>query len=408
METPSRWLSFTNTASDKLARWLCPPPARTAAFSSARSPGVVLRVSSTRVAGFAACTTSTNLLVNVATPDRWHKKFSMVRSAVNTERKEPSTVATTVPGPTALPSGTTQRTASEGSTSAQVRLAQAEPASTPGRRATTATAVRRSPATSAAVRSPSGSRSSASARPTASPTARSGGSTGTPTNAAAVLPARTACPGARAGPAPAIGSACPACPGAPAGPAPAIGSAGPACPGRPAHPTAAPWPEGFGGVALTGPPQQLAAAVSSRSRGRADVATGRRPRDAHDEYGLPGSRGAPRRTPGAPSRPSGGCRARRRRGRTAHCLTPVVWRRPRRRARKPPPTATRRCARPRLLRSWPPAPGPATSPSRQAASPPPPRPHHHQQLRRPHQHQHQHRQHHQHQHRHRHHHHQQH
>ena len=45
---------MTRTASDRLPRWLCPPPARTAAFSSARSPGVVLRVSRTRVAGLAA------------------------------------------------------------------------------------------------------------------------------------------------------------------------------------------------------------------------------------------------------------------------------------------------------------------------------------------------------------------
>ncbi len=46
------------------------PPARTAAFSRARSPGVVLRVSSTRVAGLAASTASTNRRVSVATPDR--------------------------------------------------------------------------------------------------------------------------------------------------------------------------------------------------------------------------------------------------------------------------------------------------------------------------------------------------
>ena len=54
MDSPPRWLSLTSTASDRLPRWLWPPPARTAAFSSARSPGVVLRVSSTRVAGLAA------------------------------------------------------------------------------------------------------------------------------------------------------------------------------------------------------------------------------------------------------------------------------------------------------------------------------------------------------------------
>ncbi len=54
MLRPPRWLSFTSTASDRLPRWLWAPPARTAAFSSARRPGVVLRVSRTRVAGLAA------------------------------------------------------------------------------------------------------------------------------------------------------------------------------------------------------------------------------------------------------------------------------------------------------------------------------------------------------------------
>ena len=36
---PARWLSLTSTQSDRLPRWLRPPPARTAAFSSARRPG---------------------------------------------------------------------------------------------------------------------------------------------------------------------------------------------------------------------------------------------------------------------------------------------------------------------------------------------------------------------------------
>ena len=41
------WLSLTIAASDSDIRWLTPPPHRTAYFSSARSPGVVLRVSRT-------------------------------------------------------------------------------------------------------------------------------------------------------------------------------------------------------------------------------------------------------------------------------------------------------------------------------------------------------------------------
>ena len=38
------------------SRWLVPPPARTAYFSSSRSPGVVLRVSSTTMRPAAAST----------------------------------------------------------------------------------------------------------------------------------------------------------------------------------------------------------------------------------------------------------------------------------------------------------------------------------------------------------------
>ena len=41
------WLSFSSTQSLRLPRWFRPPPARTAAFSSERSPGVVFRVSHT-------------------------------------------------------------------------------------------------------------------------------------------------------------------------------------------------------------------------------------------------------------------------------------------------------------------------------------------------------------------------
>ena len=45
----ARWLSLSITASESPKRWLCPPPHVTACFSSARRPGVVLRVSHTRV-----------------------------------------------------------------------------------------------------------------------------------------------------------------------------------------------------------------------------------------------------------------------------------------------------------------------------------------------------------------------
>ena len=45
------WLSLTSAASDSDIRWLTPPPQRTAYFSSARRPGVVLRVSRTAAPG---------------------------------------------------------------------------------------------------------------------------------------------------------------------------------------------------------------------------------------------------------------------------------------------------------------------------------------------------------------------
>ncbi len=67
MPSATRWLSLIRTASDRDARWLRPPPARTAAFSSARSPGSVLRVSRIRTPPPAAWT---NARVRVATPDQ--------------------------------------------------------------------------------------------------------------------------------------------------------------------------------------------------------------------------------------------------------------------------------------------------------------------------------------------------
>ena len=42
------WLSLISTASSRPKRWLAPPPARTAYFSSERRPGVVLRVQTMR------------------------------------------------------------------------------------------------------------------------------------------------------------------------------------------------------------------------------------------------------------------------------------------------------------------------------------------------------------------------
>ena len=63
----------------------------TAAFSSARSPGVVLRVSRMRtpVPSIAA----TKRAVSVATPDRWPSRLRAVRSPASRARAGPKTRA---------------------------------------------------------------------------------------------------------------------------------------------------------------------------------------------------------------------------------------------------------------------------------------------------------------------------
>ena len=85
-------------------RWFTPPPQRTAYFSSARRPGVVLRVSRTRAP--VPSSASTQRCVSVATPDRWHSRLSAVRSAVRSRRVGAVTRAISVPGSTTDPSAT--------------------------------------------------------------------------------------------------------------------------------------------------------------------------------------------------------------------------------------------------------------------------------------------------------------
>ncbi len=76
-------------------RWLHPPPASTAAFSNARRPGVVLRVS--RILAPVPSTALTNRRVRVATPDSRWRKFSATRSAVRIPPARPRTVSTVSP-----------------------------------------------------------------------------------------------------------------------------------------------------------------------------------------------------------------------------------------------------------------------------------------------------------------------
>ena len=92
------WLSLTIAASDSDMRWLTPPPQRTAYFSSARRPGVVLRVS--RTAAPVPSTASAQRRVSVAMPDSRHSRFSAVRSPVSSPRVAAVSDSSTSPRPT--------------------------------------------------------------------------------------------------------------------------------------------------------------------------------------------------------------------------------------------------------------------------------------------------------------------
>ncbi len=98
------WLSLTRAASPRLIRWFSPAAARTAYFSSARSPGRVLRVS--RITAPVPATASAQVLVAVAIPDRWVRKLSMVRSAPSAATASPATRSTASPGRDPAPSAT--------------------------------------------------------------------------------------------------------------------------------------------------------------------------------------------------------------------------------------------------------------------------------------------------------------
>ena len=89
------WFSLIRIWSQSPMRWLTPPPARTAAFSSSRRPGVVLRVS--RIRAPVPSTARAKSAVCVATPLRRCSRFSAVRSAASSARASPSTRSTGPP-----------------------------------------------------------------------------------------------------------------------------------------------------------------------------------------------------------------------------------------------------------------------------------------------------------------------
>src|SRR5262245_6526079 len=159
------WLSLISMASSSPKRWLKPPPQRTAYFSSARSPGVVLRVQQMRVR--VPSTRRTNSCVAVATPERWPSRLSATRSAASTARAGPSSVISVVLPATLAPSRPSAEIAVSGASLAKVAAASGRPEITPASRATTtARACALSGMVAIEVTSPARPRSSASARVT--------------------------------------------------------------------------------------------------------------------------------------------------------------------------------------------------------------------------------------------------
>ena len=116
------------TCSPSEERWLTQPPQRTAYFSSARQPGVVLRVSTIRVP--VPSTAAANFRDSVATPERRWIKFSAVRSAVSSAAVGPVMRRTTPPVFTRSPSCAISVTLSAGSTRANTRAATSRPHTT--------------------------------------------------------------------------------------------------------------------------------------------------------------------------------------------------------------------------------------------------------------------------------------
>src|SRR2546422_910086 len=124
----AQWLSFHRTAVASEARLSTPPPTRTAYNSSARSPGVVLRVWVIR-AGVPA-TASTARRVSVATPLKCWRKFKATRSPASSASPRACTVARTAPGSLRPPSAIQGTTRAAGSSSANTVPTTGSPATT--------------------------------------------------------------------------------------------------------------------------------------------------------------------------------------------------------------------------------------------------------------------------------------
>ena len=179
IESPARWLSFTSTKSESEPRWLTPPPARTAAFSSARSPGMVLRVSQMRTPPRSPATASTN--ARVGGGDAGQVAEEVERGALAGEHgaQRAGDGADHLAGREAVAVGDVPGDLDRRGRAARTprwrrrcpRARRPARATTDDRRAVADSG------TSAAVRSPSGPMSSASARATTSRTTCAGGPT---------------------------------------------------------------------------------------------------------------------------------------------------------------------------------------------------------------------------------------
>ena len=134
---------------------------------------MVLRVHTT--CALVPAIASTMPRVADAMPDRWHRKFSAVRSAVRMPRAGPRITAIRSPGASRLPSARSTITSIAGSISRNAAAAKSSPATTPAWRAISAVSVRALAGTIASVvRSPARPRSSSSAARTEGSTMMAG------------------------------------------------------------------------------------------------------------------------------------------------------------------------------------------------------------------------------------------
>src|SRR2546430_14827835 len=163
----AQWLSFQSTAAESERRFSTPPPTVTAYVSSARRPGVVLRVWVTRAP--VPLTASTARRVTVATPDNRCRELRATRSPESSVAALARARASTAPGAAQSPSVHSASTRASRSSSPYTSAMMGRPATTKRPSATNwAQAGRRAAAPSRPVVTSFAARSSSRARRTAS------------------------------------------------------------------------------------------------------------------------------------------------------------------------------------------------------------------------------------------------